>query len=144
MARTIVNTAKPHDAHTRSLLPTVPSSGNILRRVLRDDIPALPRFPRVQEVVASCPLVQCATASGGTRVGTAGATSGQAHLQWACAAAAIVGLRAHRAAQTSRARLEQKPAKGQAWPILAQQLARAVSYRRQRNGAVERETGFQR
>jgi hypothetical protein len=73
------------------------------------------------------------------RLGTAGATSDKAHLPWAVAAAAGLGLRAHPAAPPYGARVEHNHATGPAWPVRAQPWARAGSPRRQRQGAVARE-----
>jgi hypothetical protein len=47
----IVQTAKQHDAHTLSLLHTVPGMGTILSLVLLYDIHRIDRFPSVQEFV---------------------------------------------------------------------------------------------
>ena len=66
--------------------------------------------------------------------------SGTAHLQWAWAAAAVVCLRDHPAAQQDRPRVEQTHATGTARTIRAQQVARAVSERRKRQVAFARET----
>src|SRR6266403_253444 len=79
---TIVKTAKHHDAHTLSLLQTVPGIGKILSLVRLYDIHDIARFPRVQDVASSCRLVTCARASAGKRSGTSGATIGNAHLTW--------------------------------------------------------------
>src|SRR5262245_34119208 len=65
VALTIVNTATPHDANTLYRLQTVPGIGKSLRRVLLDAIHDLNRFPRGQDFVSSCRLVQCARASAG-------------------------------------------------------------------------------
>jgi len=81
--RTIVKTAKPHDANTLSLRPTVPGLGKMLSLVRLDDIHAMARFPRVQDVVSSGRLVTCAKASAGKRFGPSGKKIGHAHLQWA-------------------------------------------------------------
>ena len=142
--RTIVNTARHHDANTLHLVHTVPGIGKMLRLVLLDDIHDVHRFPRVQDVVSSCRLVTCARASAGKRYGTSGTTSGKAHLKWAFAEAAVLCLRDHPAAQQYLARLEKKHAKGKARTIRAQQLARAVSHRLTRQVAFEREMFFQR
>ena len=58
--------------------------------------------------------------------------------------AAVLFLRDHPAAQQYLARLEKKHAKGTAFTILAQQLARAVSSRLTRQVAFDTETFFQR
>src|SRR5262245_34205800 len=63
----MVHTAKQHEAHTRSVLQTVPGLGTILSRVLRSDIHAIGRFPRVQDCAASARLVKCRKESAGQR-----------------------------------------------------------------------------
>ena len=142
--RTIVNTAKHHDANTLSLLHTVPGIGTILSLVLLYDIHDIHRFPRVQDLVSSCRLVTCAKASAGKRLGTSGTKIGKAHLTWAFSEAAVLFLRDHPAAQQYLTRLEKKHDKGQALTVLAQQLARAVYHMLKRQVAFERETFFQR
>src|SRR6266850_2550736 len=124
---TIVKTAKHHDAHTLSLLQTVPGIGKILSLVRLYDIHDIARFPRVQDVASSCRLVTCARASAGKRSGTSGATIGNAHLTWACSEAAVLCLRDNPAGQPLLTRLEKKPSTGNALTILAHKWARAVS-----------------
>ena len=87
--RTIVTTAKPHDAQTLSLLQTVPGIGKILSLVLLYAMHAIARFPRGQDCASSCRLVTCARESAGKRSGTSGATIGNAHLTWAFSEAAV-------------------------------------------------------
>ena len=111
--RTIVTTAKHHDAHTLSLRHTVPGIGTILSLVLLYDIHDIARFPRVQDCASYCRLVTCAKASAGKRSGTSGSTMGHAHLQWAFSEAAVVCLRDHPAAQTCLARFEKKHRQGE-------------------------------
>ena len=110
----------------------------MVRVVLLYAIHAITRFPRGQDGVSSGRVVTCAKASAGKREGTAGPKSGKASLQWACSAAAVLFLRTHPAGQKSLARLEQKQGQGQALPVLAHKLARAVSSR------LQREVGFAR
>jgi hypothetical protein len=141
---TILQTAPHHEAHPLYLRQTVPGLGKRLSLGLLDAIQPSNRFPRVQDVVSSGRLVTCATSSAGKRLGTSGATRGQAHLQWAFAAAAVVCLSDHPAAQQSRARLEKKPDQGQAFTLRAHKLARAVSSMLTRQVAFERETCFPR
>ena len=124
--RTIVTTAKHHDANTLYLLHTVPGIGTILSLVLLYDIHQIDRFPRVQDFASSCRLVTCAKASAGKRSGTSGTTIGNAHLTWAFSEAAVLCLRDNPAGQTFLARLEKKQSKGKALTILAHKLARAV------------------
>jgi transposase len=144
VALTIVTTANHHDANTRYLLQTVPGIGTILSLVLLYDIHQIDRFPRVQDVLSSCRLGKCRKASAGKRRGTSGATIGNAHLTGAFSEAAVLFRRDHPAAQQYLARLEKKHAKGTAFTILAQQLARAVSSRLTRQVAFDTETFFQR
>jgi transposase len=114
IARPIVTTATHHDAHTLSRRHTVPGIGTIRRLVWLDDIPAIDRFPRVQDVVASGRLGTWATSAAGQRLGTSGAKIGQAHLQWAFAEAAVLCLSDHPAAHTYRTRVEKQPDQGKA------------------------------
>jgi transposase len=65
--RSILTTAKQHQAQTLSLRRTVPGIGAILRVVLLDDIHAITRFPRVHDVLSSCRLVTCTKESAGKR-----------------------------------------------------------------------------
>jgi transposase len=125
--RTIVKTAKHHDAQTLSLLHTVPGIGKLLSRVRLYDIHQIDRFPRGQDFASSCRLVKCAKESAGKRFGTAGTKIGHAHLKWAFSEAAVLCLRDHPAGQKFLTRLEKKHRKGKALTILAHQLARAVS-----------------
>jgi hypothetical protein len=141
-ARTIVTTARHHDAHPLSLWPTVPGIGTILSLVRLDAIHDLNRFPRGQDCLSYCRLVQWAKASAGKRLGTSGATIGNAHRKGAFAEAAVLFLRDHAAAQQDLARLENKHGKGKAWTILAQKLARAVSDMLKRQVAFDRAKFF--
>ena len=119
VARPIVTTARHQDAHPRSLRPTVPGIGPLLRRVLPDASQAITRGPRGQECLSSGRLGPCAQASAGQRVGPSGAQRAKAHRTWALAEAAVVFRRAHAAAHTDLARLAQRQDQGQALPILA-------------------------
>jgi transposase len=91
------------------------------------EIHAIHRFPRVQDVVSYCRLVKCAKDSAGKHYSTAGKKSGNASLQWAFSEAAVLFLRNHAQGQKVLARLEQTHGQGQALPVLAHTLARAVS-----------------
>jgi transposase len=124
--RTIVNTAKPHDAHTLYLRQTVPGIGKILSLVLLYAIHQIDRFPRVQAFASYCRLVKCAKESAGKRSGTSGTKIGHAHLKWAFSEAAVFFLRDNPAGQKCLTRLEKKQSKGKALTILAHTLARAV------------------
>jgi transposase len=135
LERSIVHTAKPHDAQTLYLLQTVPGIGTILSLGLRYAIHRLDRFPSVQAFAASCRRVTCRKASGGKHVGPSGKNSGPAHLTWAFAEAAALFLRHNAAGQKYRARLEKKHDKGTALRILAHTLGRAVYDLRKRTTA---------
>jgi len=63
----ILTTAKHPDAHTLSLVHTVPGIGTILRLVLRYAIHDIRRLPRVQDFASYARLVQCSKESAGTR-----------------------------------------------------------------------------
>jgi hypothetical protein len=142
--RTIVNTAKHHDANTLHLLQTVPGIGKILSLVLLYEIHDINRFLRVQDFVSYCRLVTCAKESAGQRLGTSGTKIGNAHLKWAFSEAAVLFLRAHPAAQKYLVRLEKKHDKGKALTVLAHKLARAVYHMLQRQVAFDGEKFFQR
>jgi hypothetical protein len=76
--RTIVQTAKQHDANTLYLRQTVPGIGKMLRLVLRYDIHHIDRFPRGQDLASSCRLGTWAKEANGNRAGTSGRNMGQA------------------------------------------------------------------
>jgi transposase len=135
----IVTAAQPHDAHTLSLLQTVPGIGNILSLVLRYESHAIQRCPRVQDCVSSCRLVTCAKASAGTRYGTAGATIGHASLTWAFSEAAVLLLRDHPAGHKYLTRVEKKHGQGKALTLRAQKRGRAVydRFKRQKAFAMD-------
>jgi transposase len=137
--RTIVKTAKHHDAQTLYLLQTVPGIGKILSLVLLYEIHAIERFPRVQDFASYCRLVKCARESAGKRSGTSGAKIGNAHLKWAFSEAAVLFLRDNPAGQKLLARLEKKHSKGKALTILAHKLARTVYYMLKRQTAFDLE-----
>jgi hypothetical protein len=107
----------------------VPGLGTILRLVLLDAIHAIQRVPSGPDVVSSCRLVPCATASAGQRYGTAGAQMGPASLPWAFSEAAGLVLQDHPAGPQSLTRREKQQGPGKAVTLLAQQLGRAVSDR---------------
>jgi hypothetical protein len=65
-------TAKQHDAHTLSLVQTVPGLGKLLSLVCLYAIHAIARFASVQDCVSSCRLVTCAQESAGQRLGHIG------------------------------------------------------------------------
>jgi hypothetical protein len=131
--------AQAPDANTRYRRHSVPGSGTIARRGLRDAMHELRRCPRGQDCASSCRLVQGAKDAAGQRDGTAGPKLGHAALPWAVAEAAGLFLRAKPVGQQDRARLEKKPSTGKALTVLAHQLARAVSDRLQRDTVFARQ-----
>jgi transposase len=140
IALSVRKAAKQHDAHARYLRRPVPGLGEILSLVLLSERHDIQRFPRVQDCVSSCRLVTCAKESAGKRSGTSGTKLGNASLQWAFSAAAVLFLRANPAGQQSLSRLEQKHGKGKALTVLAHQLARAVYDMVKRHTAFDRHT----
>jgi len=96
---TIGQTAKAHQAQALYRRQAVPGIGKMVRLGLRDAIHDIYRFPSVQDGVAYCRLVTCAQEAAGKRSGTGGAKSGNTHLQWAVAEAAVLLLRNPPAAQ---------------------------------------------
>jgi transposase len=130
-----LNTAKHHDAHTLSLLQTIPGIGNILSLVLLYAMHQSDRVPSGPACASYCRLVTCRKASGGKRVGTSGTKIGHAHLTWAFSAAATLFLRNNPQGQKLLSRLEQKPDQGKALSLLAHTRGRAVSDRRKRQTA---------
>jgi transposase len=89
----ILKPAKQHDAHTLYFVQTGPGLGTILSLVLRYEIHAIDRSPRVQDFASYCRLVKGAKAFGGKRWGTSGHKIGNAHLTWAFSEAATLFLR---------------------------------------------------
>jgi hypothetical protein len=124
-----VQTARHHDAHPLSRLQTVPGVGQLFSLGRLDASHALQRFPRGQDGVSSCRRVTCAKASAGHRYGPAGTKSGPASLTGAFSEAVVLLLRHQAPGQQSLARVETTHGPGQALPILAPQVARAVSSR---------------
>lgn len=100
----ILKTAKQHDANTLYRLRTVPGIGELLSLGRLYDIHDIQRFPRVQDFVSSCRLVQCAQESAGKRYGPSGTKIGNAYLTWAFSEAAVLFLRANPAGQKYLAR----------------------------------------
>lgn len=125
-AWSVLTTATPHPAHTRSWLRTGPGIGALLRLVLLDDRPDIPRFPRGQDVGSSCRLGTWAQASAGQRDGTGGTKSGHADRQGALSDAAGRLLRDHPPGQTDLPRRANTHGQGKALAVLAPHVARAV------------------
>jgi transposase len=122
----IVKSAKQHDANTFYRLRSIPGVGKSLALVLLYEIHDIHRFPRVQDFVSYCRLVNCAKESAGKRLGTAGKKIGNAYLKWAFSEAAVLFLRNNEVGQKYLARWEKKHDKGKALTVLAHKLARAV------------------
>jgi transposase len=141
---TLLKTVKPHDVNTLYLLRTVPGIGEILRLVWLYAIPDIDRFPRGQDFVSSCRLVKGAKASAGKRYGPSGTKIGKASLTWAFSEAAVLFLRNNPQGQQYLTRLEKKQGTGQALPVLAHTLARAVYYMFQRKTACNMQHFLQR
>src|SRR4029450_8931422 len=105
---------------------SIPGVGKSLALVLLYEIHDIHRFPRVQDFVSYCRLVNCAKESAGKRLGTAGKKIGNAYLKWAFSEAAVLFLRNNEVGQKYLARWEKKHDKGKALTVLAHKLARAV------------------
>jgi transposase len=114
LERSLLKTATPPHAHTRSLRRTVPGLGALLSLVLRDALQAIGRFPRVQAFGSSGRLVKCTQASAGKRSGTSGPTSGHASLPWAFSDAAVLCRRTNPADQQYRTTRQKTPGPGNA------------------------------
>jgi len=133
----ILKTAKQPNAQTLSLLRTVPGIGEILSFVLLYAIHDITRFPRVQDCLSYCRLVQCTKESAGKRSGPSGTKIGNAHLTWAFSEAAVLFLRANPAGQQSLTTLEKKHGSGKALTRLGQNLGRTVYDMLQRQTAFD-------
>jgi hypothetical protein len=131
--------AQQHEAPPRSLLQPVPGLGTMLRLVWLSDSHPMARLPRGQACASAARRVKGRKAAAGKRVGTSGKNIGTAPRTWALSAAAPVVWRNHPPAPQLLARVEKKPAKGKARSLRAPTRGRAVSWRRQRPGALDRE-----
>jgi transposase len=134
-----VQAAKHHDAHTLSLLQTVPGIGKLLSLVLLYAMHDIARFPTGPDFVSYGRLGTCAKAAAGKRLGPSGNKIAHAHLQWAFSEAAALCLRTTPAGQPYVARVEKNHGPGKALTILAHKLARAVYDMRKRKTACDRE-----
>jgi transposase len=122
----ITRRAKAQDGQTFARLQSVPGIGQILALVILDELQDIPRFPRVQDFVSYCRLVNCAQESGGKRLGTSGKKIGNVHLRWAFAQAAVLFLRHNHPGNDDFTNLAHKHGKAKALTVLAHQLGRAV------------------
>jgi transposase len=136
----LLKTATQHNAQPLSLRRTVPGIGAILSLVLLSESHDIARFPRVQDFLSYCRLVTCTRESAGQRDGTAGTKIGNAPLTWACSEAAVLVLREHAAGPKYFTKLEKKHGAGQALPLRAQKLGRAVYSMLRRHTAFDRGT----
>jgi transposase len=143
LERSLLNTAKHHDANPLYRLQTVPGIGKLLSLVRRYAIHRIDRFPSVQEFASYARLVKCSKESGGNRLGTSGKKIGNAPLTWALSEAATLCLRNNPQGQQLLARVERNHDKGNALRILAHQLGRAVYFMRKRTVAVALERFLQ-
>ena len=139
-ARARVQAATHQEAHPLSLGHTGPGLGTLRSRVRRDARHDLARGPRGQAGGSEGRLGTWAQDSAGTRWGTSGHTLGPGPLTGAGAEAAVLCLRHPPAGPTDVARVEHTPGQGQALTIRAHQPARAVSERRKRPPACDRDT----
>jgi transposase len=133
----IARSAKAHDGQTFSRLQSVPGIGQIVALVILSEIQDIARFPRVQDFVSYCRLVKCAKESTGKRLGTSGKKSGNVHLRWAFAEAAVVFLRQHQLGKEFFMKLEHQHGKAKALTVLAHELGRAVYSRLTREQAFD-------
>ncbi len=131
----ITRTAKAHDVQTFSRLQSVPGIGQILALVILSEMQDSARFPRVQDFVSYCRLVQCAKESGGKRLGTSGKKIGHVPRRWAFAEAAVLCLRHNQPGKEYFTQLAQKHGNATALTVLAHKVGRAVYYRRSREQA---------
>jgi len=129
--------AKTDDVQTFARLQSVPGIGQILALVILYEIHDIHRFPRVQDFVSYCRLVKCAKESNGKRLGTSGKKSGNVHLRWAFAEAAVLFIRQSQPGKEYFAKLEHKHGKAKALTVLAHKLGRAVYYMLSREQAFD-------
>jgi transposase len=79
VALSLTRSARAHEGQTFSRRQSVPGIGQMLALVMLYERQDLARFPRVQDFVSDCRLVQCAKASNGNRLGTSGQKLGHVH-----------------------------------------------------------------
>jgi transposase len=122
----ITRSAKAPEGQTFARLQSVPGSGQILALVILYELQDSARFPRGQDFVSYCRLVQCAKESNGKRLGTAGKKIGTVHLRWAFAEAAVLFIRQSQPGKEDFTKLAHKHGKAKALTVLAHKLGRAV------------------
>lgn len=133
----ITRGAKTHEVQTFARLQSVPGSGQIPALVLLYEIQAIARFPRGQDFVSSCRLVECAKESGGKRLGASGRKIGNGPLRWAFAEAAGLFIRQSRPGKAYFPKLEHRHGKAKALTVLARKLGPAVYSMLTREQAVD-------
>jgi transposase IS116/IS110/IS902 family protein len=126
LERYLEKTAQGHDPGSLALVRTIPGVGKILALVMLEEIEDITRFPRVQAFGSDGRLGKSARESNGTRPGPSGKKIGNAHLQWAFSAAAVLLLTHNAPAQKYLATLATRHSTGKALSILAHQRGRAV------------------
>jgi transposase len=136
-ALSITRPAKGPAVQTCSRRQSVPGIGQSLAVVSLSESQASARFPRVPDFLPSGRRVKGAKESAGKRHGLSGQKLGTPQLQWACAAAAGLCVRQNQRGQAPCAKLDRTHGQGQALPVLAQPLARAVDCMRTRHPAGE-------
>lgn len=129
--------AKGHAAQSFARLPSEPGIGQIVALVILYEIQDMARCPRVQDFLASGPLLKGAKESAGNRYGRAGQKIGTPPLKGAVSEAAPLVLRQTHPGTEDFAKLERNQGKGKALTVLAQKLARAVYYLLTRPQAVD-------
>lgn len=133
--RSLTRRATTEDVQTFARLQSVPGIGQSLALVIWYEIPAMQRFPRVQDFVSYCRRVKCAKEATGKRLGTSGKKIGSAHLRWAFAEAAVLFIRQRQPGKDYVAQLAHKHGNAKAWTVLAHKLGRAVYSLRTREPA---------
>jgi transposase len=128
LERQIMAAGQQHDPETLRRLRSVPGMGPLLSLVLRYEIHASHRCPRVHDFASYGRVVKCVRESGGKRYGTSGHNIGTVHLKWAFSEAAVLCLVDNPPGPKYYGRLEKKYGPGKALTVLAHQLARAVYY----------------
>jgi len=122
----LTRSAKTDDVQTFARLQSMPGIGQILALVILYEIQDISRFPRVQDFVSSCRLVNCAKEANGKRLGTSGKKIGNVHLRWAFAEAAVLFIRQSQPGKAYFAKVEHQHGKATALTVRAHKVGRAV------------------
>jgi transposase len=120
--------ARLHDAHSCTLLRTIPGIGRILSLVLLYEIHTIDRFQSVGDLLSYARLVTPKQTSDGKVTGQSGAKIGNVHLKWAFSEAVLWMLRYSEQAKAFVKRKQKKYGKARAMTMLARKIARAVYY----------------